>query len=226
MIGAHIWIYCFTDNSIHTRKGTDVNDTISSFIEERDKKGLDYFIPEKEEVLIHSLPEVFKHGYIGLSIGAQHETKKLRPDLLVKLCQKLEYPILVMGGPEDRHTGEIIASSLPEKDIVNGCGSYSIHQSASLVKQARLLITHDTGLMHIASAFRKKIISIWGNTIPEFGMYPYLADPDSVVVQVNHLSCRPCSKIGYTKCPKKHFKCIEDIDVEQIAEIVSQLLSK
>jgi len=198
-------------------------DTISSFIEERDKKGLDYFVPEKEEVLIHSLPEVFKHGFIGLSIGAQHETKKLPPDLLVKLCQKLEYPILVMGGPEDRHTGEIIVSSLPEKDIVNGCGSYSIHQSASLVKQARLLITHDTGLMHIGAAFQKKIISVWGNTVPQFGMYPYRADPSSLQFEVPGLSCRPCSKIGYQKCPKGHFNCMQKQDLQGIARSASQL---
>jgi len=198
-------------------------DTINSFIEERDKGGLDYFIPKKEELPIHSLPKVFFHGYIGLSIGAQHETKKLPPESLVKLCRLLEYPVVVLGGPEDRETGKIIASSLPEKNIVNACGSYSIHQSASLVRGARLLITHDTGLMHIGAAFQKTIISVWGNTVPEFGMYPYRADPSSVQFEVPGLSCRPCSKIGHQKCPKGHFNCMLQQDLEEIARSAKQL---
>jgi ADP-heptose:LPS heptosyltransferase len=79
--------------------------------------------------------------------------------------------------------------------------------------------------MHIAAAFKKKIISVWGNTIPEFGMYPYQTDPDSVMVQVNNLSCRPCSKIGYDKCPRKHFKCINEINIKQIEQLVNKWLT-
>lgn len=198
-------------------------DTINSFIEKRDRGGLDYFIPKKEEVRLSSLPEIFQQGYIGLSIGAQHETKKLPPEGLVQLCRKLEYPVLILGGPEDRDTGELIVSSLPDKPVVNGCGSYSIHESASLVKQARLLITHDTGLMHIGAAFQKKIISIWGNTVPQFGMYPYRAHSRSVQLEVPGLSCRPCSKIGHQKCPKGHFNCMQKQDLDSIARLASQL---
>ena len=74
--------------------------------------------------------------------------------------------------------------------------------------------------MHIAAAFSKKIISIWGNTVPEFGMYPYLPNKESKIIQVNNLKCRPCSKIGFSKCPKKHFKCMEDI-IEQIISTIN-----
>ncbi|MDF1573730.1 MAG: glycosyltransferase family 9 protein [Bacteroidales bacterium] len=211
-------------NLLPDRHMVDRNlDTIKTFIEERDKQGLDYFIPEAHEVSVDSLPETFKKGYVALAIGAQHETKKLTPELLIRLCQKLEYPLLILGGPEDRKTGEIIISSLPDKTIVNACGSYSIHQSASLVRQSRLLITHDTGLMHIGAAFQKKIISVWGNTIPRFGMYPYRAHPSSVPFEVQGLPCRPCSKIGFHKCPKKHFNCMQKQDLDAIADKAGQL---
>jgi ADP-heptose:LPS heptosyltransferase len=76
------------------------------------------------------------------------------------------------------------------------------------VKQCKALFTHDTGLMHIAAAFKKKIYSIWGNTVPEFGMYPYKTDFE--VFEVKGLDCRPCSKIGYAKCPRGHFKCMRE----------------
>jgi len=213
------WLYVnFKINRLPDRHMVDRNlDTIHSFIEEVDDGGLDYFIPEKSEVHIHSLPEPFRKGYVGLSIGAQHETKKLPVESLVKLCQKLEYPVVILGGPEDQERGERIVSSLPGKKILNGCGSYSIHQSASLVRQAKVLITHDTGLMHIGAAFHKKIISVWGNTVPRFGMFPYRADAASVQFEVGGLSCRPCSKIGYQKCPRKHFKCMLEQDLDEMA---------
>ena len=66
-------------------------------------------------------------------------------------------------------------------------------------------------MMHIAAAFGKKIISVWGNTVPELGMYPYLPGEGSRLIQVNNLKCRPCSKIGYMECPKGHFRCMNDI---------------
>ena len=219
------WLYVsFKIDRLPGRHMVDRNlDTIRAFIEEVDDGGLDYFIPEKSEVDIHSLPEAFRKGYVGLSIGAQHETKKLPVESLVKLCQKLEYPVVILGGPEDREGGELIVSSIPEREILNGCGSFSIHQSASLVRQARVLITHDTGLMHIGAAFQLKIISVWGNTVPGFGMFPYRADSSSVQFEVGGLTCRPCSKIGYQKCPKGHFKCMLEQDLDRMASTAKLL---
>ena len=69
-------------------------------------------------------------------------------------------------------------------------------------------MSHDTGLMHIAAAFGKEIFSVWGNTVPAFGMYPYRTE--FRVLEVPGLSCRPCSKIGFDKCPQGHFKCMRD----------------
>jgi len=199
--------------------------TIRLFDVKNDFQGLDYFIPMEDEIDKNTLSDEFRNGYIAFAIGGLHTTKKLTEEKISEICKLVNYPVILLGGKEDTKTGITIEKKIG-KSIYNACDKYSINQSASLLKQAELVITHDTGLMHIASAFRKKIISIWGNTIPEFGMYPYLPDPASVMVQVNTLSCRPCSKIGYTKCPKKHFKCIENIDVEQIAQTVSRLLLK
>lgn len=219
------WLYVsFKIDRLPNRHIVDRNlDTIRSFIEKQDDGGLDYFIPEKSEIDIQSLPEPFRKGYVGLSIGAQHETKKLSIESMVELCQKLDYPMVILGGPEDRERGEHLVSSIPGKDILNGCGAYSIHQSASLVRQARVLITHDTGLMHIGAAFQKKIISVWGNTVPRFGMFPFRADPSSLQFEVAGLSCRPCSKIGYQKCPKSHFKCMQEQDLDGMVSACRQL---
>jgi heptosyltransferase-2 len=200
-------------------------DTIRTFISERDQDGLDYFIPEKDEIKPSELPGIYRNGFIGLAIGAQHETKKLPLESLIGLCKKLKHPVIILGGPSDRDIGEQITSALPEKTILNSCGQYNLHQSASLVKLANVLITHDTGLMHIGAAFHKKIISIWGNTVPQFGMTPYRAHPASLQFEVFELKCRPCSKIGYQKCPKKHFNCMLKQDIEGIVRAAHQLFS-
>ena len=107
--------------------------------------------------------------------------------------------------------------------MINACGELKLHESASVVRQAEKVISHDTGMMHIAAAFGKKIISIWGNTIPEFGMYPYYSNGENnnITIEVDGLSCRPCSKIGYEKCPKGHFKCMNQINFDKVIDLAN-----
>lgn len=186
-------------------------DTISQLGVKNDNKGLDYFIPAKDEVNISSLPTSHQKGFIGFVIGAKHFTKQLPSEKIISICKKLNKPIILLGGKEDVSRAEAIEKAVGE-NIYNACGKYNLNQSASLIKQANKIITHDTGLMHIAAAFKKEIISVWGNTVPSFGFTPYLSDPKSKIVEVKNLSCRPCSKIGYDKCPKGHFKCMMEID--------------
>lgn len=179
-----------------------------------DLKGLDFFISQKDEVKISSLPEQFHKGYIAFVIGAKHNTKKLPVEKIISICNKLSRPIILIGGKEDIETGEMIFSNfkLQISKVFNACGKYNLQQSASLIRQAEKVITHDTGMMHVAAAYKKNIVSVWGNTVPEFGMYPYLPGEGSKIAEVKNLSCRPCSKIGFDKCPKGHFKCMNEID--------------
>jgi ADP-heptose:LPS heptosyltransferase len=185
--------------------------TVAALGIKNDNKGLDYFIPEKEEVLLSTLPKTHQNGYIGFVIGAKHFTKQLPIEKIISICKKIDKPIILLGGKEDVARAQTIEASVG-KHIYNACGKYNLNQSASLVKQASKIITHDTGLMHIAAAFKKEIISVWGNTVPAFGFTPYLPNPSSKIVEVKNLSCRPCSKIGYDKCPKGHFNCMMKID--------------
>jgi ADP-heptose:LPS heptosyltransferase len=185
--------------------------TVDAFGIKNDTKGIDYFIPQVDEVNIASLPPSHQNGYIGFVIGAKHFTKQLPTEKIISICKKLNQPIILLGGDEDVERAKTIKNAVGDI-IYNGCGKYNLNQSASLIKQAKKIITHDTGLMHIASAFKKEIISVWGNTVPSFGFTPYLPDAKSKIVEVQNLSCRPCSKIGYNKCPKGHFKCMMLID--------------
>lgn len=188
---------------------------------ENDNLGLEFYIPEKDKVTISSLPITHQNGYVAFAIGAQHTTKRLPNHKIIELCKQLNLPVILLGGKEDEAAGNLIHNEVGEK-VCNACGKYNLNQSASLVEQSKVLITHDTGLMHIGAALGKKIISVWGNTIPEFGMYPYFPKhPEKyVVVENKNLKCRPCTKIGYDKCPKGHFKCMEELKVNDIIEDV------
>jgi ADP-heptose:LPS heptosyltransferase len=198
-------------------------DTLQVFDVKNDGKGLDYFIPAEAVVQPSSLPEPFSKGYTVVAIGGAHMTKKLPDDQLMGLCRQLQQPVILVGGPEDLDTAASLVRALPEKKILNGCGQWSINQSASVIRQAACIITHDTGMMHIAAAFHKKIITIWGNTVPEFGMYAYQPAEGSLNFQVEGLRCRPCSKLGKTRCPKKHFKCMRNHTLDEIAKAANSL---
>ncbi len=185
--------------------------TVERFGVKNDFKGLDYFIPKKDEVNVSEFPLTHQHGYIGFVIGAKHFTKQLPTEKIISICTKLKQPIILLGGQEDDERGKLIANEVGQF-IYNACGKYNLNQSASIIRQATRIISHDTGLMHIAAAFKKDVISVWGNTVPAFGFTPYQPGENSKIVEVLDLSCRPCSKIGYDKCPKGHFKCMHDID--------------
>ena len=197
-----------------------------------DGKGLDYFIPEGQQVQLRDIDCASKYTpdqrkalqqgqYVALVIGAAHATKRMPLAKLVEICKGIQQPILLLGGPDDRATGDQIVQQAGTH-VINTCGQYSLHQSASLVKQAAQVITHDTGLMHIAAALRKPIVSIWGSTVPEFGMTPFYPEgmDENKTFEVANLSCRPCSKIGYDVCPKGHFQCMNNIDVAKICALI------
>ena len=219
------WIYTnFKLNLMPAKHIVDrYMETVASFGVINDGSGLDFFIPEKDAVKDSDIPFSHSQGYIAIAIGAAHFTKKLPVDKLKELCAKIEYPIILLGGNEDYNNGVEISNADPVK-IYNACGKFSLNESADIIRKSNLVISHDTGLMHIAAAFKKMIFSVWGNTVPSFGMYPYKTKYE--VFQVNKLWCRPCSKIGYDKCPLTHFKCMRKIEIDLIVESAKQFLKK
>lgn len=190
-----------------------------------DDMGLDYFIPDKDEVELDWLPESHQKGYVAYVIGATGWTKILPFIKMVELCDKINKPIILVGGKEDVEAGEKLEKffnadtgskeiseglkGLGKKTVIfNGCGKFNLSQSASLVKQAQVVFGHDTGLTHIAAAFKKTIFSIWGGTVPS-NFYPY--GTKFFLIENTKLNCRPCSKSGRSSCPKGHFKCMNDL---------------
>ncbi|MDN5200808.1 glycosyltransferase family 9 protein [Fulvivirgaceae bacterium BMA10] len=191
-----------------------------------DDKGLDYFIPDRDEVEEDWLPESHRKYYVVYAISGDSSTKKLPLKKMIQLCDTINKPIILIGNKEDKSTAaeienfftrskqsgqnEKILEKLNKKALIfNACGLFNFNQFASIIKRAGLVFTHDNEYMHVSAALKKEIFTIWGNTVPGFGKYPYKTKFS--VLENKDLGCRPCSQKGFDSCPKKHFKCMNDI---------------
>jgi heptosyltransferase-2 len=195
---------------------------------QNDGKGMDYFVPASISLKSNDIPTSHQAGYIALVIGASYATKKMPVEQLKQLCTLISVPIILIGGKEDTKEGEAVAAEDAIK-IYNATGKFNLHESALLVKGAKMVISNDTGFLHIACAFHKKTIAIWGATSPALQVEPYYAVSDLQNGQemyfnaiVPNLPCQPCSKYGTKTCPQGHFACMKKQDLSFIAEKAMQ----
>ena len=187
-----------------------------------DQEGLDFFIPEEEKFDIDDLPAVFEDGFVAVTLGSIHGTKRIPSEKIIEISKILHKPVILLGGKDVSAEGEWTASNVNDR-VFNFCGKLTLYQSASLIKNCSCLLACDTGLMHIGAALKVPIAVMWGNTVPEFGMYPYMPLHSELYrnFEITTLSCRPCSKLGYKKCPRNHFMCMMNLDTQEIADWIN-----
>lgn len=188
-----------------------------------DRKGLEFYIPDNQGFDEEDLPIVFEDGFVAIVLAAQHYTKRIPVSKVVEIGSILHKPVMLLGGKDVFGEGESVVSKLGDR-AYNGCGKYSLFQSAAILQHSDCVITGDTGLMHIAAALHKPIAALFGSTIPEYGYYPYMPGERDKFrnFEVCPLRCRPCSKFGSSKCPRKHFKCMNNISATEVAEWVNK----
>ncbi len=187
-----------------------------------DQEGLDFIIPEKEKFDMDDLPAVFEDGFVAVTLGSIHGTKRIPSEKIIEISKIIHKPVILLGGKDVSAEGEWIASNVNDR-VFNFCGKLNLYQSASLIQNCSCLLACDTGLMHIGAALKVPIAVMWGNTIPEFGMYPYIPLHPELFrnFEITTLPCRPCSKLGYKKCPRNHFKCMMNLDTQEIADWIN-----
>jgi len=192
-----------------------------------DGEGLDHFIPAGEE---EDPAEWLGRGhgpYAVAVLGAAHATKQVPREKMAEILEALPVPVLLVGGPGEREAGEALCRLAQDHPRVNLAGALSLHQSASVIRQAAVVLSPDTGMMHIAAALRRPLVTVWGNTIPAFGMYPFYPEglrPERRF-EVAGLPCRPCSKLGAPHCPKGHFRCMRDQSAQSIAAAIREIMA-
>ena len=184
-----------------------------------DQQGLDYFLTEEYMQKARGYVSAFAEKYCAFVIGGTYYTKRYPKEKVVELINTISFPVVLLGGQQEADDAAYIENNA-EKKVLNLCNKISLNESAAILQYSDMVISNDTGLMHIASALGKKLVSFWGSNVPAFGMYPNIKE--HYIAEVRGLSCRPCSRLGKKKCPKGHFKCMLDIDQDAILKWISK----
>ena len=191
-----------------------------------DGKGLELFIHSDTEVKVKEMIDRLNidGAYTAIAIGGAKWTKQIPMELCVDYINKSKEPIVLIGGEDVLEKSERIVE-YSQRHINNFVGNLTLQESAVLLRQSRLVLSGDTGMMHIATVYQKPIIVMYGSTSPIFGMYPYSERGDEHVkfLLPDHLSCWPCSKSGRNECPKEHAKCVYDWKAFDILTQINKL---
>tara|TARA_B110000003_G_C16643708_1_gene531171 strand:- start:2329 stop:3297 length:969 start_codon:yes stop_codon:yes gene_type:complete len=163
-----------------------------------------------------------KQDYITWCIGGTYEQKKLSCKQIYEVINKLKMPVVLLGGIEEKVLGSLVIDNSIADNVYNLCGETTFQGSAYLIKNSKLVLTNDTGMMHIAAAFDNPIISFWGCTKPSLGFSDYMSNNRSENIIV-HLSKNPCSKHG-SYCKFQSNGCIKEIKSQTIYKSVEKLL--
>lgn len=196
-----------------------------------DDSGLEVAIPE--DILRRTAEQVAArvnpHAKVAIGIcpGARHFTKRWPREKYVVVAQRLikeaGASILLFGGHEERDVCERIARQLPAASVLNLAGPFSILETAAAMDACAVVVTNDSGLMHLAAARKRPVVAMFGSTTRELGFFPY--GTKSIVVEEVGLSCRPCSHIGLDHCPEKHFRCMLDLGVDEVVGAAQRMMA-
>lgn len=210
------------------------NETISSTVDlyftALYKIGLD--IPKKEPRLYPNkkiqLPQILdkvEHKKnIGIFPGALHKTKQYPLDQFVKLIDLIkpvkDFRIFLFGSNEEKHLCKEL-NDKTEKQTIDMCGKLNIAQLVSAIDKMDLIISNDSGPMHIAAALKKSQVALFGATHPKLGFAPL--NKNAVVLSAD-LVCQPCTLHGNDKCKLEHFNCMRSIKPEQVISVIHKQL--
>ena len=171
--------------------------------------------PESTEAMqayiARSLPDASNQPLLAVAPGARWPTKRWPVERFAAVAQELarekQAAVVILGGPDEAQLACTLCDRL-DVPVVNGAGTLSLMYSAALLSRCRVLISNDSGLMHMATALQVPVVAVFGPTVQEFGFYPFQARAEVVS---EPLSCRPCSTKGSQHCPRGHHACMQDI---------------
>jgi heptosyltransferase-2 len=156
----------------------------------------------------------------ALAPGAAHATKRWPIPHWQALAERLRgegYRLVVLGGPEDRGAAQQLG---PLAD--SAAGEFTLQETGACLARAKVLVSGDTGVMHMATGVGTPVVALFGPTVRAFGFFPYQA---RATVLEQDLSCRPCSTMGTARCPLGHHRCLVDILPDQVAAAVERLVA-
>lgn len=159
----------------------------------------------------------------AIAPGAAHGTKRWPLGHWQSLAERLAgsggsgLRLVVVGGPEDRGIAAQIGAP-----AVSAAGEFSLQETGALLARSAVLISGDTGVMHMATGVGTPVVALFGPTVQQFGFFPYRARAE---VLQRDMACRPCSAMGTARCPLGHHRCLVDIAPADVAAAVGRLVA-
>ncbi len=192
-----------------------------------DGDGLDLFLTEAErDGTRRTLAEA---GRLAVAPGARWATKRWPPEAFAAAARRIaeshDLAVVLLGSAEDATVTRAVGRMLRQAGIaaLDLAGRLSLRESAALISQSSLLLSNDSGLMHVAAALRVPTVAVFGSTVPQLGFTPYRAP--ARVLGVEGLRCRPCTHMGRPACPLGHFRCMREVDPERAVRSAGELLT-
>lgn len=210
-------------------------EAVAQFGVKDDGKGLELHIPD--EILFGVSGRMASMNLnqfekvVGICPTARHATKCWPKDRFIELgvrcARDRDSKVLLFGGTADKDYCESVAHAVDRVvgsgRISNLSGQFSLLETAAAMDFCDVIVTNDSGLMHIAEARQRNLVAVFGSTVRQFGFFPQ--NKNSVVVERTGLYCRPCSHIGRSSCPEKHFRCMNEVSVDEMFEQVDRMLN-
>jgi len=181
-----------------------------------------FLAPAARERVAHWLAEraLDRQPFAALAPGAAHATKRwpIRHwTALAEQLRKMGYGLVAVGGDGDR----ALASQLGP-GVHNAAGAFTLQETGACLARARVLVSGDTGVMHMATGVGTRVVALFGPTVELFGFAPYAKRAE---VLQRDLGCRPCSAMGTERCPLGHHRCLEEVFPDQVAAAVQRLVA-
>lgn len=202
-------------------------------ISELDATPLTEKVSLKREKLPRSLARFAEQGAILIAPGARWATKRWPAEYFVSLASKilekhLDKKIIWVGGPDEKELFTFFANHpylrRHTKRMLFLANELQTGQLAALADTAEVIVSNDSGLMHLLSASARPLVTLFLSTVEEFGFFPLSKGAE--VLSARNISCRPCSHTGLPECPKKHFRCGRELTADEVYTTVAAHFTK
>lgn len=177
-----------------------------------------FLAPAARERVAHWLLD--QKPFAVFAPGAAHATKRWPMRHwreLTHRVQQLGFGIVAVGGAADRELADALGPS-----VKNAAGTFTLQETGACLARASVVVSGDTGVMHMATGVGTPVVALFGPTVKQFGFFPYTK---RAVVLERDMSCRPCSAMGTERCPLGHHRCLEDILPDQVADAVQRMVA-
>lgn len=164
----------------------------------------------ESSMLDYRKERVFENEYTIIAPCSRHFTKTYPKEKFIEFIKANSNKTFVLVGSESQIDISICNFISSECDnVLNYCGKANFGELCNLIFNSERVITNDSSILHLSEAIGKPVTALFGSTVKQFGFFPQLEN--SVVIENKDLKCRPCSHIGRSSCPKKHFRCMGEL---------------